>query len=80
MNVLLYNSKPWTTNIFIDLRHVLFVTTKVRNAVDELDELDFLESPFHIFLINGGSFAHFLQTEGVINVLSNEIDDSLGPP
>ena len=80
MNVLLYDSKAWTANIFVDLSHVLFVTTEVRNAVDELDKFDFLERPFHIFLIDGGSFAHFFQSEGVINVLSNEVDDSLGPP
>jgi hypothetical protein len=80
MNVLLYDSKAWTTDIFVDLGHVLFVTAEVRNAVDELDKFNFLEGPFHIFLIDGGFFAHFFQSEWVINVLSNEVDDTLGPP
>ena len=80
MNVLPEHPEPWTAYVLVNLSHVLFVTAEVRNSVDELDELDLFKGPFHVFFIDCSSFAHFLQTECVVYVLSDKIDDSLGPP
>lgn len=80
MNVLPYDPQPCTTYFLVNLSHVLFVTAQMRNSVNELDELDLFKGPFHIFFIDCSPFAHFFQTEWVVNVLSNKVDDSLGPP
>lgn len=80
VDVLGNNSQTWTTNLLVNISHVSFVATKMRNSIDKLNQLYLFKGPLHIFLINRCSFAHFIQSEGGVDVVSDEFDDSLSPP
>lgn len=80
MDVLGHHPQSRPSRLLVDLGQVPFVHADVRLPPRDLQDLHFLHRPLQVLLSDASALAHVAKGVGLVVVVPDELDHTLGPP